>query len=172
MTAVDAHSGALTVFTKESGVDLADAVAASCAVPGVWPPVTIGGHRYVDGGVRLGSNADLAVGCERVLVITPSRADAPQPWGNLDDEIVDWDRRSPTSSPPMWRRSPRSAPTRSLRPSEGPPPSPGGPWAGPPQPTSPPSGADCRAGTRHRQSDILTRWIRQLSFEPSGVGRD
>ncbi len=87
VTAVDAHSGELTVFTKESGVELADAVAASCAVPGVWPPVTIGGHRYVDGGVRSGSNADLAVGCERVLVITPSRADAPQPWGNLDDEI-------------------------------------------------------------------------------------
>lgn len=87
VTAVDAHSGELTVFTRESDVELADAVAASCAVPGVWPPVTIGGHRYIDGGVRSGTNADLAVGCERVLVITPSQADAPQPWGSLDDEI-------------------------------------------------------------------------------------
>ena len=45
------------------------------------------GVRYIDGGVRSGTNADLAVGCDRVLVITPSRADAPQPWGNLEDEI-------------------------------------------------------------------------------------
>jgi len=50
--------GALTVFTKDSGVELTDAVTASCAVPGVWPPVTINGRGYIDGGVRSGSNAD------------------------------------------------------------------------------------------------------------------
>lgn len=87
LTAVDAETGQPTVFTKDSGVDLVDAVAASCAVPGVWPPVTINGHRYIDGGVRSGTNADLAAGCDRVLVITPSQRAAPQPWGNLDDEI-------------------------------------------------------------------------------------
>jgi NTE family protein len=87
LTAVDAETGQPAVFTKESGVDLVDAVAASCAVPGVWPPVTINGHRYIDGGVRSGTNADLAAGCDRVLVVTPSQAAAPQPWGNLDDEI-------------------------------------------------------------------------------------
>jgi NTE family protein len=87
VTAVDAETGEPTVFTKDSGVDLVDAVAASCAVPGVWPPVTIDGHRYIDGGVRSGTNADLAAGCDRVLVVTPSQATAPQPWGNLDDEI-------------------------------------------------------------------------------------
>ena len=87
LTAVDAETGESTVFTKESGVDLIDAVAASCAVPGIWPPVTINGHRYIDGGVRSGTNADLAAGCDRVLVVTPSRATAPQPWGNLDNEI-------------------------------------------------------------------------------------
>jgi NTE family protein len=75
------------VFTKDSGVDFIDAVAASCAVPGVWPPVTINGHRYIDGGVRSGTNADLAAGCDRVLVVTPSQRAAPQPWGSLDDEI-------------------------------------------------------------------------------------
>lgn len=58
-----------------------------CAVPGVWPPVTIKGHRYIDGGVWSGTNADLAAGCDRVLVVTPSQRTAPQPWGNLDDEI-------------------------------------------------------------------------------------
>jgi NTE family protein len=87
LTAVDAETGQPTVFTKDSGVDLVDAVAASCAVPGVWPPVTINGHRYIDGGVRSGTNADLAAGCDRVLVVTPSQAAAPQPWGNLDNEI-------------------------------------------------------------------------------------
>ena len=87
MTAVDAETGDPVVFTRDSGVDLVDAVAASCAVPGVWPPVTINGRRFIDGGVRSGANADLAAGCDRVLVITPSQAAAPQPWGNLDDEI-------------------------------------------------------------------------------------
>jgi NTE family protein len=85
--AVDAHTGELVTFTRDSGVELADAVAASCAVPGVWPPVTIDGHRYMDGGIRSVTNADLAAGCDRVLVITPALADAPAPWGSLDEEI-------------------------------------------------------------------------------------
>ncbi|GAA3740366.1 patatin-like phospholipase family protein [Plantactinospora mayteni] len=85
--AVDAGTGELTVFTRDSGVDLVDAVTASCAVPGVWPPATINGRRYVDGGVRSGTNADLAQGADRVLVITPSPPDAPEPLGGLADEI-------------------------------------------------------------------------------------
>jgi NTE family protein len=88
ISAVEAGTGALEVFTRESGVSLLDAVSASCAVPGVWPPVTIGGRRYIDGGVRSGTNADLAAGCDRVLIITPSPPDMPQPWGNLQDEIA------------------------------------------------------------------------------------
>ena len=40
-------------------------------MPGVWPPVTIGGRRYVDGGVRSIANADYAAGASRVLVILP-----------------------------------------------------------------------------------------------------
>jgi NTE family protein len=87
LPAVDARSGERTVFTRDSGVALIDAVAASCAVPGVWPPVTINGRRYVDGGVRSATNADLAAGCDPVLVITPSLRDAPQPWGDLNEEI-------------------------------------------------------------------------------------
>ncbi len=71
ITAVDAETGEPRVFDRESGVRLVDAVAASCAVPLVWPPVTIGGRRYVDGGVRSATNADLAVGCDRVVVLAP-----------------------------------------------------------------------------------------------------
>ncbi len=71
VVAVEALTGETAVFDRESGVDLVDAVAASCAVPGVWPPVTIGDVRYVDGGVRSLNNADLAVGYDRVLVVAP-----------------------------------------------------------------------------------------------------
>jgi NTE family protein len=71
ITAVDLETGELAVFDRRSGVHLVDAVAASCAVPGVWPPVLISGRRYVDGGTRSPTNADLAVGCARLLVIAP-----------------------------------------------------------------------------------------------------
>lgn len=71
VTAVDAGSGGFVVFDRDSGVGIVDAVGASCAVPGVWPPVTIDGRRYVDGGVRSAANVDLAAGYERVVVIAP-----------------------------------------------------------------------------------------------------
>ncbi len=71
ITAVDAATGAFAVFDAASGVRLLDAVGASCAVPGIWPPVTISGRRYIDGGMRSAANADLAAGCRRVVVIAP-----------------------------------------------------------------------------------------------------
>jgi len=71
ITAVDAETGEFRVFDRDSGVPLVSAVAASCAVPGVWPPVTIDGRRYMDGGMRSGSNADLATGHDRVFVLAP-----------------------------------------------------------------------------------------------------
>jgi NTE family protein len=74
VTAVEAETGDFTVFDRDSGVPLVDAVAASCAVPMVWPPITIAGRRYVDGGVRSGANADLATGCGRVVVLAPMTA--------------------------------------------------------------------------------------------------
>jgi NTE family protein len=88
VTAVDAETGELTVFTGESGVTLLDAAAASGAVPGVWPPVVIDGRRYIDGGVRSMTNADLAAGAERVLVIQPFLEGTQQPWGSLDAELA------------------------------------------------------------------------------------
>jgi NTE family protein len=71
ITAVDAESGAEVTFDATSGVSLVDAVAASCAVPTVWPPVPIGDRRYLDGGVRSPANVDLARGCGRVVVVAP-----------------------------------------------------------------------------------------------------
>lgn len=72
LPAVDARSGKPVVFDNDSGVELVDAVAASCAVPLVWPPATIDGRRYIDGAVRSVANVDLAKGCDRVAVIVPS----------------------------------------------------------------------------------------------------
>lgn len=70
ITAVDARTGEPVVFDRDSGVDLVDAVAASCAGGGL--PFRIGGTPYIDGGYRANAeNADLAVGYERVLVLSP-----------------------------------------------------------------------------------------------------
>jgi NTE family protein len=71
VTAVAADNGDEVVFDRDSGVSLVDAVAASCAVPLVWPPVTINGRRYIDGGARTPANVDLAAGCERVVALAP-----------------------------------------------------------------------------------------------------
>ncbi len=71
VTAVDARTGEFVVFDSAGDAGLVDAVGASCAVPGVWPPVTIGDRRFVDGGVRSVANADLAAGYERVVIVAP-----------------------------------------------------------------------------------------------------
>ena len=73
VTAVDAVSGAFRVFDAASGVALERGVAASCCVPGIFAPVSIGDRRYVDGGLRSGTNADLAIaaGASHALVVTP-----------------------------------------------------------------------------------------------------
>jgi NTE family protein len=71
ITAVDAHTGEFRTFDRDSGVPLLQAVAASCAVPGVYPPVTVDGRRYIDGGMRSTANADLAHGYDRMVVLAP-----------------------------------------------------------------------------------------------------
>lgn len=71
VAAVDALTGELAAFERGSAAGLVDAVSASCAVPGVWPPVTVGGRRFIDGGVRSATNADLAAGYARVVILAP-----------------------------------------------------------------------------------------------------
>jgi NTE family protein len=82
IVAIDAHTGEPVVFDRDSGVDLVDAVTASCAGPGV-PPHRIGDTQYIDGGYRSPENADLAAGYGRVLVLSPlgGRTRAPLDWG-------------------------------------------------------------------------------------------
>lgn len=68
-TAVDAETGAFRLWDKAAGVGLAQAVASSCSVPGVYPPISIDGRRYIDGGMRSAVNADMATGYDLVVVI-------------------------------------------------------------------------------------------------------
>ncbi|MDB5449186.1 MAG: hypothetical protein JWQ52_314 [Phenylobacterium sp.] len=68
-TAVDAEDGAFQLWTKESGVGITRAVASSCSVPGIYPPVTLLGRRYIDGGMRSSTNADMAAGYDVVVVV-------------------------------------------------------------------------------------------------------
>jgi NTE family protein len=78
--AVDARTGEPVVFDRQSGIDLVDAVAASTSA---MTPYRIGENRYINGGYRRSSNADLAAGYGRVLVLEPfgGRSRQPLEWG-------------------------------------------------------------------------------------------
>ena len=84
IVAVDTATGEEYIMDRESGVSLVDAVAASCAVPGIRPPVTIAGRRYMDGGMRSTTNADLAKGYDRVLILNPLGAN--EDWMSIIEE--------------------------------------------------------------------------------------
>jgi NTE family protein len=81
VTAIDVDTGELAVFDRDSGVALVDAVAASCAVPGAWPPVTIAERRYMDGGIGSTINLHLAQDCAEAVVLVPAGESAPSAFG-------------------------------------------------------------------------------------------
>ncbi len=89
ISAIDTATGELITFDRNSGVGLVDAVAASCAVPGVWPPVTIGDRRYMDGGVGSSVNMALANDCDVAVVLVPSGLSAPSLFGGGAAEEVE-----------------------------------------------------------------------------------
>jgi NTE family protein len=70
VSGVAIDDGEFVIWDEHSDVPLARAVAASCAGPGLFPPVRVKGRRFIDGGVRSPTNADRAAGYGRVLVIT------------------------------------------------------------------------------------------------------
>ncbi len=72
VTAVDTATGDLAAWDAGARVPLPAAVAASCALPGVFPPVRVGDGWFMDGGVRSVTNADLAAGAEAVVVVAPT----------------------------------------------------------------------------------------------------
>src|SRR5580698_5507821 len=85
VVAIDAHTGELAAFDRDSGVDLVDAVTASTALPGMAPTHSINGTRYINGGVRSGENADLASGYANVVVLSPfGGRSGPVPEGQFE----------------------------------------------------------------------------------------
>ncbi|MEV8180099.1 patatin-like phospholipase family protein [Cellulosimicrobium funkei] len=89
LTAVDARTGAPVVLGAHSGVDLVDAVAASCAGGFAYG---VGPDRFIDGGYRRNENADVAAGYRRVLVLSPlgGRTRTPREWGmQLDVQVAE-----------------------------------------------------------------------------------
>ena len=83
VTAVEARTGRFRVLDRDAGVPVEYAVASSCSVPFVWPPVEFDGTRFIDGGMRSAANVDLATGADRIVVLAPltrgfSRASTPQ----------------------------------------------------------------------------------------------
>jgi NTE family protein len=88
ITAIDTATGELVAFDDTSGVGLVDAVAASCAVPGAWPPVTIGASRYMDGGVGSSINLRFAADCDALVVLVPSGESTPSPFGGGAGEEI------------------------------------------------------------------------------------
>ncbi|GHO71959.1 patatin [Ktedonobacter sp. SOSP1-52] len=86
IVAVDAFSGERTIFKRDSGVELVDAVMASSALPYACPPATIYQRRYIDGGCYSIANLDLAVGFDKVLVLQPDLPPFPY-LESLDEQI-------------------------------------------------------------------------------------
>lgn len=84
VAALDAHTGELATFDRDSGVDLVDAVTAATALPG-GPTHSINGTHYINGGVRSADNADLASGYANVVVLSPfSQRSGPLPESQFE----------------------------------------------------------------------------------------
>lgn len=90
---VNASNGEWVTFDQNSNVSLVQAVAASSAVPGIYPPTTINGQRYIDGGMSSGTNADLAKNYDRILILVAEPSMIHAPMGptmhriSFDDEL-------------------------------------------------------------------------------------
>lgn len=91
-TTVSTRTGRLKVWDASAGVPLERAVAASAALPGMWPPITIGDDRYMDGGVRSALNADLASGSVSAVVVScidlVSGPGTPDAYGTLNKLLL------------------------------------------------------------------------------------
>jgi NTE family protein len=87
-TAVNVRTGEGIAWNSASGAPLDRGVTSSCALPGVWPPITIGDERYMDGGVRSMLNADLASGHAVVIVVSCFALSLPEGVKNEDRDAL------------------------------------------------------------------------------------
>jgi Predicted esterase of the alpha-beta hydrolase superfamily len=96
VTAVNAETGDLHVFDKDSGTTLLNAVNASGAVPGIWPLVTFNEKDWIDGGMVSSTNAHLANGYDKIVILSPM----PQKYGlipSVSEEASEMQKRSKVS---------------------------------------------------------------------------
>ena len=95
IVAVDYDSGRRAVFGRPGAppARLADAVVASCSIPGWYQPAVIDGRRYVDGGVRSPTSLGMMAraGIDEVFVLAPMAsviADRPRmPHERLERQL-------------------------------------------------------------------------------------
>ena len=88
ITAINARTGQLETINQQIGMDLIDSVAASEAVPGLWPHVTMNGKDYIDGGMVSSTNACLAKDFKQILIIAPLTQKIGKLPNVFDDEIT------------------------------------------------------------------------------------
>ena len=81
IAAVDYDTGQRVLFGRAGAprASLAEAVVASCSIPGWYEPAVIGGRRYVDGGVRSMTSLDVLGGTEvqDIFVLAPMASTEP-----------------------------------------------------------------------------------------------
>jgi NTE family protein len=94
--AVRERDGRLVVFGRDSKPPLPDAVAASCAIPGFYRPVSIDGEPFVDGGAHSPTNADVLAGADLgldlVLVSSPMSVAGARLRLTIDQPVRRWSR--------------------------------------------------------------------------------
>jgi NTE family protein len=92
LVAVDILSGRRVVLGREGSPEcsLADAVQASCAIPGIYKPVRVGQATLVDGGAHSTTNLDLAAadGCELIICVAPMAFDTSERLPDLVQRLV------------------------------------------------------------------------------------
>ncbi|MHB1445348.1 MAG: patatin-like phospholipase family protein [Acidimicrobiales bacterium] len=85
LCAVDIVSGRRIVLgrSRPPRMTLAQAVMASCAIPGVYPPVRYGRRELIDGGAHSTTNLDLAAqaGSDLIISLVPMGYDPADPPG-------------------------------------------------------------------------------------------
>jgi NTE family protein len=95
LVAFDLATRRRVVFGSQSApeVGIADAVAASSAIPVLFCPYLLEDRLYVDGGVVSGTHADVVVGAERpldlVLVLAPMAADVSRKRARFYEKMFD-----------------------------------------------------------------------------------
>jgi NTE family protein len=85
-TAIDIDTGELRVWDKDAGAPLERAIASSCSVPAIFPPITIDGRRYMDGGMKSGMNTDVATGHDVVITVSCFALELPE---GMSDPMFD-----------------------------------------------------------------------------------